>query len=115
MRRRPPRSTRTDTLFPYTTLFRSYLDALYFTVTTLTTTGFGDITMTGPLGRLLAVGIMLVGVALFFRLAQAIFRPAKVRFNCPDCGLQRHDIAAVHCKHCGLTIKLPYEGFTSRF
>src|SRR3546814_12661308 len=24
MRRRPPRSTRTDPLFPYTTLFRSY-------------------------------------------------------------------------------------------
>src|SRR3546814_2509030 len=24
MTRRPPRSTRTDTLFPYTTLFRSY-------------------------------------------------------------------------------------------
>src|SRR3546814_5970305 len=27
MMRRPPRSTRTDTLFPYTTLFRSILDA----------------------------------------------------------------------------------------
>src|SRR3546814_11648070 len=27
MRRRPPRSTRTDTLFPYTTLFRSRCDA----------------------------------------------------------------------------------------
>src|SRR3546814_5272224 len=27
MIRRPPRSTRTDTLFPYTTLFRSALDA----------------------------------------------------------------------------------------
>src|SRR3546814_18575926 len=26
MRRRPPRSTRTDTLFPYTTLFRSILN-----------------------------------------------------------------------------------------
>src|SRR3546814_5883060 len=26
MRRRPPRSTRTDTLFPYTTLFRSLMD-----------------------------------------------------------------------------------------
>src|SRR3546814_14596156 len=25
MMRRPPRSTRTDTLFPYTTLFRSYV------------------------------------------------------------------------------------------
>src|SRR3546814_415773 len=28
MIRRPPRSTRTDTLFPYTTLFRSIEDAL---------------------------------------------------------------------------------------
>src|SRR3546814_16236614 len=29
MIRRPPRSTRTDTLFPYTTLFRSEPDAAY--------------------------------------------------------------------------------------
>src|SRR3546814_5191159 len=28
MIRRPPRSTRTDTLFPYTTLFRSTADAM---------------------------------------------------------------------------------------
>src|SRR3546814_14009185 len=28
MIRRPPRSTRTDTLFPYTTLFRSHADAV---------------------------------------------------------------------------------------
>src|SRR3546814_5500846 len=28
MLRRPPRSTRTDTLFPYTTLFRSFLLSL---------------------------------------------------------------------------------------
>src|SRR3546814_15528522 len=30
MKRRPPRSTRTDTLFPYTTLFRSAHDYRYF-------------------------------------------------------------------------------------
>src|SRR3546814_1340684 len=30
MRRRPPRSTRTDTLFPYTTLFRSAVPAQAF-------------------------------------------------------------------------------------
>src|SRR3546814_16627364 len=30
MIRRPPRSTRTDTLFPYTTLFRSFNDARRF-------------------------------------------------------------------------------------
>src|SRR3546814_7140016 len=28
MIRRPPRSTRTDTLFPYTTLFRSVVDVI---------------------------------------------------------------------------------------
>src|SRR3546814_4230262 len=32
MIRRPPRSTRTDTLFPYTTLCRSYLCYFYHTV-----------------------------------------------------------------------------------
>src|SRR3546814_17480319 len=30
MIRRPPRSTRTDTLFPYTTLFRSIVDRAQF-------------------------------------------------------------------------------------
>src|SRR3546814_13410305 len=30
--RRPPRSTRTDTLFPYTTLFRSILVTLVFSL-----------------------------------------------------------------------------------
>src|SRR3546814_817133 len=29
MIRRPPRSTRTDTLFPYTTLFRSLIDIAF--------------------------------------------------------------------------------------
>src|SRR3546814_1530023 len=32
MIRRPPRSTRTDTLFPYTTLFRSRWSAMAFPV-----------------------------------------------------------------------------------
>ncbi|MEO3427666.1 ion channel [Pelagibius sp. CAU 1746] len=88
----------------------TYLDALYFTVATLTTTGFGDITMKDEFGRLLAVVIMVVGVALFLRLAQTIFQPRKIRYTCPDCGLTRHDPDAVHCKHCGRTIKIETEG-----
>src|SRR3546814_20988762 len=36
MIRRPPRSTRTDTLFPYTTLFRSLGDVVDMLFTTLT-------------------------------------------------------------------------------
>ncbi|MCE8507755.1 ion transporter [Ruegeria pomeroyi] len=78
-----------------------YIDALYFTMATLTTTGFGDITLPTPAGKLFSVFVMVVGVALFVRLAQAIFSPQKVRYRCPDCGLFRHDPDAVHCKHCG--------------
>ena len=89
---------------------KTYIDALYFTIATLTTTGFGDVTLTGTTGRMLAIAIMLVGVALFLRLVQTIFRPAKVKYTCPDCGLSRHDPDAIHCKHCGRTIKIATEG-----
>ncbi|WP_236042592.1 potassium channel family protein [Roseibium aggregatum] len=88
----------------------NYLDALYFTVTTLTTTGYGDITMSDSVGRLMTVLIMIFGVALFLRLVQTIFRPAKAHYPCPDCGLSRHDPDAVHCKHCGRVLNIPTEG-----
>jgi voltage-gated potassium channel len=89
---------------------RNYGDALYFTVTALTTTGFGDITLPGTSGRMISVIIMLAGVTLFLRLAQALFRPSKVRFACPSCGLQRHEPDAVHCKACGTQLNIPDEG-----
>jgi voltage-gated potassium channel len=89
---------------------RNYLDALYFTVTALTTTGFGDIVLQGTTGRLLAVIIMIFGVTLFLRLVRALLQPQKVRFPCPDCGLQRHDPDAVHCKACGRLLNIPDEG-----
>jgi len=88
----------------------NYADALYFTVATLTTTGFGDIILPGTFGRLLSVIIMLAGVTLFLRLAQTLIRPAKVRFPCPTCGLQRHEPDAVHCKACGTLLNIPDEG-----
>ncbi|WP_135079341.1 potassium channel family protein [Terasakiella sp. SH-1] len=88
----------------------TYIDALYFTVTTLTTTGFGDITLEGPFGRMLSVIIMVFGISLFLRLVQTIFRPAKVNHTCPICGLQRHEPDAVHCKHCGETLHIRNTG-----
>ena len=81
-------------------LISNYADALYFTVTALTTTGFGDIVLTGNAGRLISVIVMIFGVTLFLQLARTLFRPSKVRFACPACGLQRHDPDAVHCKAC---------------
>ena len=88
----------------------NYADALYFTITSLTTTGFGDITLPGITGRMLSVAIMLAGVTLFLRLAQTMFRPSKVRFECPHCSLLRHEPDAVHCKACGTVLRIPDEG-----
>jgi voltage-gated potassium channel len=85
----------------------NYADALYFTITALTTTGFGDITLQGTAGRMISVVIMVCGVTLFLNLARTLFQPRKVYFQCPSCGLQRHDYDAVHCKACGVVLNLP--------
>ena len=85
----------------------SYVDALYFTVTTLTTTGFGDIVLPGIWRKLISIFTMIAGITVFVSLAQALFRPHKVRFTCASCGLMRHDLDAVHCKVCGVLINIP--------
>src|SRR3546814_18345674 len=67
MIRRPPRSTRTDTLFPYTTLFRSFdrvkpLDAILATAEkkSLTRTlGAFQLTMLG-IGAVIGTGIFVL-------------------------------------------------------
>lgn len=89
---------------------QNFLDAMYFTITTLTTTGFGDVTLQGEHGRLISILIMVFGVSLFLRLIQTMFRPSKVRFTCEDCGLFLHESDAVHCKHCGAVLNIPSDG-----
>ncbi|WP_091740601.1 potassium channel family protein [Phenylobacterium immobile] len=84
-----------------------YIEALYFTVATLTTTGFGDIVLPGAWGKLISIVTMIAGITLFVRLAQTLFRPHKVRFLCGRCGLMRHEPDAVHCKACGLLLNIP--------
>lgn len=99
--------------FVYTFFFHrendgvGFIDALYFTVTTMTTTGYGDVTLDGVAGKLTSIVTMIIGFSLFVRLAQAVVRPYKVSFSCSKCGLQRHDADAVHCKACGETINTP--------
>src|SRR3546814_9252788 len=54
MIRRPPRSTRTDTLFPYTTLFRSDQDAFQRAHAQL------DIRQHGAAGGIMAVVMLMI-------------------------------------------------------
>lgn len=99
--------------FVYSTFFyqqeggAGFVNALYYTVTTMTTTGYGDLTLPGTLGKLTSIVTMIIGITLFVRLAHAVVRPVKVAFQCDDCGLQRHDIDAVHCKACGNLLNIP--------
>ncbi len=87
---------------------QNYSDALYFTVTALTTTGFGDITLVGSHGQLISVVIMLLGVTLFLQLASALFRSRRVHWRCKECGLLEHEADALHCRHCGTAMHRPH-------
>ena len=90
----------------------NYMDALYFTVAALTTTGFGDITLQGSLGRLTSVVIMIFGVTLFLRLLQTLVRPpqgslcvSRLRASAPRprrCSLQGLRLAPEHSRRGGL-------------
>ena len=89
----------------------SYVDALYFTVASLTTTGYGDIVMVGTTGRILSILIMVLGLTLFIRLLRSLMRPGgKIAHECTHCGLYRHDPDASHCKHCGNIIHIETGG-----
>ncbi len=43
----------------------SWIDSLYFTITTLATVGYGDLTPTTPVGKLVTVVFVIVGVGIF--------------------------------------------------
>lgn len=89
----------------------TYIDALYFTVSTLTTTGYGDVTATGPWGKLLSVTAMLIGITLFLQLTRTIFTGAKLHYTCGECGLSAHDVDSTYCKHCGHLLKHKHGSF----
>ena len=86
--------------------FETFLDAFYFSVVTMTTVGFGDVTPTSEVGRLLTVLMILTGIALIpWQLGDLIKQLLKtaneVEKACSGCGLPFHDKDAQFCKICG--------------
>jgi voltage-gated potassium channel len=93
---------------PYNPEVANFGDAFYFTVVTLTTVGFGDITPTTQAGRFVTIAAILAGVILIPWQASKIVREwthrDKRNVTCPNCGLEYHDADASHCKACGHVI-----------
>jgi voltage-gated potassium channel len=87
-------------------VFSTFFDAVYFSVVTMTTVGFGDVTPISQAGRLMTVLMILTGIALIpWQLGDLIKRLVKtanqVETLCPACGLSFHDADAQFCKLCG--------------
>ena len=88
--------------------FTSIPRSIYWTIVTMTTVGYGDITPQTPLGQLLASFIMIIGYGIIavptgivtVELAQSVQRRISTQ-ACPSCSAEGHDYDARHCKFCG--------------
>lgn len=91
----------------------SFFDAIYFSIVTVTTVGFGDITPISFYGRLATLFIILSGIAIIPWHVGSLIKDilaftGKRKIDCPQCGLEHHDQDAVHCKRCGAVIPKNY-------
>lgn len=90
--------------------FSSMPRSIYWTIVTLTTVGFGDITPNTSLGQFIASIVMVLGYAVI-AVPTGIVSAEMVQQNrsseevstqaCPACGQDGHTPDAVFCKYCG--------------
>ncbi|PSB08884.1 Ion transporter, partial [filamentous cyanobacterium Phorm 46] len=91
--------------------FGTFLDAVYFSVVTMTTVGFGDVTPISETGRFLTILMILTGIALIpWQLGDLIKQLVKtanqVETVYTGCGLSVHDANAKFCKKCGNKLEI---------
>lgn len=96
--------------------FSSIPESMYWAIVTMTTVGYGDISPTTPLGKLLASVLMFMGYAILAvptgivsaeLTAAETQRRRNLQTNtiaCPNCSREGHDSDAEFCKFCGHTL-----------
>lgn len=88
--------------------FTTIPESIYWSIVTITTVGYGDITPLTPAGKFIASVIMLIGYSIIavptgiLTTEIALMSRAKTGHqSCPGCGKEGHDHNALHCKYCG--------------
>ncbi|RTZ01809.1 ion transporter [Flavobacterium sp. RSP49] len=91
--------------------FTSIPTSIYWTIVTLTTVGYGDISPITPLGQAIASVVMIMGygiIAVPTGIVSAEFansnrkKSRAERINpCTVCGTDGHEYNAKYCYHCG--------------
>jgi voltage-gated potassium channel len=91
--------------------YTSIPKAIYWSIVTMTTVGFGDITPKTPLGQFLASCLMIVGYGVLAVptgiVTTELVKASRMKQTgqaCPNCGAQGHDADAIFCKFCGTRI-----------
>ena len=89
--------------------FNSIPHSVYWTIVTLTTVGYGDISPETPLGQFIATFIMIIGygiIAVPTGIVSAEYVTAKKHENdegrsCANCSAEIHRADALYCRRCG--------------
>ncbi|GAA5316877.1 MAG: ion transporter [Candidatus Pelagadaptatus aseana] len=88
--------------------FTSIPKSIYWTIVTITTVGYGDITPHTVMGQFIASAAMLTGYSIIAvptgiltaELASEM-QKERTQIVCPNCHHAGHESDAFHCKHCG--------------
>ncbi|MEQ8702547.1 MAG: ion transporter [Phaeodactylibacter sp.] len=94
--------------------FSSIPRSIYWSIVTLTTVGYGDITPLTGLGQFISAIVMILGYAIIAVPTGIVsaefvreYRNNKATTQaCRYCGKEGHDHDAIHCKYCGEVLNL---------
>lgn len=95
------------------TKFTSIPTSIYYAIVSITTVGYGDITATTSMGRILTTLMILSGYAIIAvptgimssEMLKAEREKDLTSDACPGCGIHGHLQDAVFCRKCGVQIE----------
>ncbi len=92
--------------------FTSIPVSMYWTIVTMTTVGYGDISPQTTLGQIFASIVMIMGYAIIAvptGIVSVEMADATKKISsqvCPNCLKEGHDIDADYCKYCSSALKI---------